>query len=976
MDDIFNKAYKSLNKSQKEAVDTIDGPVMVVAGPGTGKTTVLTLRIANILKQTDTPPSGILAITYTDAGVKAMRGKLRGLIGTRAHEVEMHTFHSFAKAMMNEYQDHFIETNGMKQMTDVDKEMLVRDILEDQKFKDLRPSGKPDAYLSGIISSISNCKRDAITPENVRQHADKEIDRITKDEDSISTRGKSKGKLKADAEEKIEKCKKTLIFADIYERYEEGKKKSKKLDFDDLIINLLVTLKNDELFLRLLQERFLYILVDEHQDTNDAQNYIISLLAEFFETPNVFIVGDEKQAIYRFQGASVENFLLLRKRWSEMKLISLEANYRSHQSILDSSFSVIEKNYIEGEHDDLRIKLLSQNSESERPIELVSVEDVRTMENYLVEELKRISTDEPDASIAIITKRNKDLERVIKLLEFNTIPVSSERSVDIFHHPIGVMFFDLITFVNENDRYEYLARTLTTDMWNLRFDQSINLSRALKAGKFNELQTIEPALKEIRSNLISCGPIEFIIKLAQISGFAGLVSKDPSYVYVWRGIVSLAESLTREAEIENPHELLGSMLAYRESAKEKAVKVSVGAPDLRIKALTAHGSKGLEFDYVFIPFATEEAWVGRNHGSSFILPTKDVLGGDIKDTRRLFYVGLTRAKKHVIVLTPLEESDGKALTPLRFVAEIESGATSVSIPRMQININPEVKQNNQSNYDSKVLALAKDLLMKNGLSVTALNHYLECPNKFIYESILKMPQAPSISSTRGTAMHEALSHIWTKENRSVLDNLEIEKIITEMGIRSVDDTFLSSEDKDLVKQDINEDAPIVARELGAHLKSSGTVYTEKWLEASHKANAVEEGLYIPIHGKLDVIIDKGDTLSVFDYKSKQAMSVNEIKGETKNSNGDYFRQLVFYKILALANPKWKLKKSSFSLVFIRPDKKERCPVITLDVTNEDVDKVNKEINSLVGAVWHGGILSSTCGKDDCEYCSLRQILKH
>ncbi|HRH25710.1 MAG TPA: ATP-dependent DNA helicase [Parcubacteria group bacterium] len=976
MEENFAKAYKSLNKAQKEAVDTIEGPVMVVAGPGTGKTTVLTLRIANILKQTDTPPSGILAITYTDAGVKAMRGKLRNLIGTRAHEVEMHTFHSFAKAMMNEYQDHFIELSDMKQMTDVDKEMLIREIIESPKHKDLRPSGKPDAYLAAIISSISNSKRDAITPEDVRKFANSEIERITNDEDSISTRGATKGKLKADAEERIEKCKKTLIFADIYEEYEEGKKKLRKLDFDDLIIQLLVTLKTDNLFLRLLQERFLYILVDEHQDTNDAQNYIVSMLADFFETPNVFIVGDEKQAIYRFQGASVENFLLLRKRWPEMKLISLESNYRSHQSILDSSFSIIERNYTEGEHDDLRVRLVSESAESERPIEIVSVEDTRTMESYLVDELKRITKDELEATVAIITKRNRDLERVIKLLEFNSIPVSSERSVDIFHHPIGVTFFDLITYVYENDKYEYLARTLSTGMWGLSFDESIALSKALRSGKLGELKVIEHKLKEIRSEAVSSSPIEFIIKLGDISGFAGLVTLDPSYVYVWKGIVSLAESLARDSEVASPNELLRLMLAYRESAEMKPVKVSVGAPDLKVRALTAHGSKGLEFDYVFIPYATDEAWVGRNRGSSFVLPTKDVVGGDIRDMRRLFYVALTRARKHVVVLTPLEESDGKVLTPLRFISEIESGATAVSMPRKKLEIVVDRKKSKEASYDSKVLALAKELLMKNGLSVTALNHFLECPNKFIYESILKMPQAPSINSARGTAMHEALSHIWINEGRESLDKNEIEKIVLSVAERSIEDTFLSMRDKELVMNDIREDAPAIARELETHLKTRGTVYTEKWLEAVHNANKIETGLYIPIHGKLDTIVDTGDEVQVYDYKSKQAMSVNEIKGETKNSNGDYFRQLVFYKMLVLANPKWKLKRSTQSLVFIRPDKKERCPIITLDVANADIDKVNTEIDSLALSVWSGEILKSTCGKEDCEYCSIRALLKH
>lgn len=979
MEDIFTKTYKTLNKAQKEAVDTIEGPVMVVAGPGTGKTTVLTLRIANILKQTDTPPHGILAITYTDAGVKAMRSKLRALIGSRAHEVEMHTFHSFARSMIDEYQDHFLEISGMKQMTDVEAEMLVKSIIEDPKFKDLRPNGKPDAYLGGILSSIDKVKRDALTPKSIREFALKEVEHIKNDEDSISTRGKTKGKLKADAEERILKCKKTILFADIYELYEEKKRSAKKMDFSDLIIELLVTLKNDELFLRLLQERFLHILVDEHQDTNDSQNLIIAMLAEFFETPNIFIVGDEKQAIYRFQGASVENFLLLRKRWPEMKLISLSTNYRSHQSILDVSHSLIENNYENSdESSDLRIKLISESGETPKLIDIVTAEDVRTMDDYLVKELKSLLQSEQKASIAIITKRNRDLERIIKLLEFNFIPVSSERSVDIFHHPIGAIFFNLIEFVHDPSKFEMLARTLPTGMWSLDFDESISLVRSLRAGKLEDLKPILSKLDEIRESAHQQGSIEFIIKLADTSGFTELISRDPSYVHVWHGIISLAESLCRDSKLEDPMELLKNLLAYKESAERRAVKVSVGAPDLAIRALTAHGSKGLEFDYVFLPYATEEAWVGRNHGSSFVLPIKGTTEGDIRDTRRLFYVALTRARKHVTILTPLEEAGGRGLTPLRFISEIDTKVSSINLPRMErgMTLAKGSESSVYSKYDLKIINLAKELLIKSGISVTALNHFLTCPNKFIYESVLKMPQAPSVMATKGTAMHEAIASIWANPDRRKMSVGEMETALVQKATNLILETFLSVRDKDLVKAEIEEEAPTVAKELHGHFMQSGIVYTEKWVESMQLVEVSGESLYIPIHGKLDTVIDSGESVDIFDYKTRQGMSVNEIKGETKSSDGNYFRQLVFYKLLTQAEPRWKTRRISTSLVFIKPDKKERCSIITLPVSEKDVSKVVGEIKALVDSVWSGAVLKQSCGEEDCEYCSQRTLLKH
>ena len=445
----------------------------------------------------------------------------------------------------------------------------------------------------------------------------------------------------------------------------------------------------------MIQERFLYLLVDEHQDTNDAQNFIIGMIAEFFETPNIFIVGDEKQAIYRFQGASVENFLLLQKRWPSMKVISLDTNYRSHQSILDASFAMIENNYKGDEHKELRIELKSGavipaspakrkrsrakagiqdhntlkgdetlNSRWSLPsakagggndtaVEIVTGDNVATIENYLVKELKAIlhrsdlcvdsngpatigthgqtgflhgaygNLTTQTSTVAIITRRNRDLERVLRLLESNGIPVSSERSVDIFHHPIGVAFFDLIEYLDDPSKNELLGRTLSAGMWRLKFEESAAIIKNLRSGKTADLDKKIPGLLHLQRKMLNDGAVGFLIHAAEESGFTGLVARDPAYIHVWRGIVALAESLAREGNVNNPSELIKAMLAYRLSAETKTVKVSVGAPDELIEAMTAHGSKGLEFDYVFMPYATEEAWVGRPRGSSFVLPEEE-----------------------------------------------------------------------------------------------------------------------------------------------------------------------------------------------------------------------------------------------------------------------------------------------------------------------------------------------------------------
>lgn len=750
------------------------------------------------------------------------------------------------------------------------------------------------------------------------------------------------------------------------------------MDFNDLIIEFLLALKNDELILRLIQEKYLYIHVDEHQDTNDAQNFIIGIIAEFFETPNIFIVGDEKQAIYRFQGASVENFMLLQKKWKDMKVISLDQNYRSHQGILDASFSMIENNYQEDENKDLRIELRSGSLHKVRPIDIVTGENTTAMEMYLVEELKNI---QKDASVAIIVRRNRDLDRTISLLESHGISVSSERSVDIFSHPVGRLFFDLIEYIVDPTKVEALSKTVISGMWELSFEESLQVIGNLRSGQLNNLESLFSKIENLRRKILTDGPINFIINLAEISDYISFIKKDPSSVYVWRGIVTLAESLVREADIHDPLTLLNNLLAYRTVAESRTVKVSVGAPDSPVQALTAHGSKGLEFDYVFITYSTEESWIGKNRGASFNIPKKQTSNHDIGDTRRLFYVALTRARKHAYILTALEESDGKLLTPLRFIDELnQKNVAHKLLPRIGIE---EKYKNNFSNGSSApldsldsslspLINLAKKVLLEKGLSVTALNHFIKCPNMFLYKSILKLPEAPSISAEKGSAMHFAFDAIWKgKEIKSggIKEN-DIETILHEKIADYFNDSLLSISEKETAKRDLIEAIPDVARCLEPHfaLGIGSNVLTEAWVEMDFKGS-----VNIPLHGKLDAIVDNGSEVNVFDYKTRQAMSINAIKGETKSSDGNYFRQLVFYKILVAANPRWRQRRIIPSLVFVSPGDNGSCPTITLPIENTDIEKVKEEIQTLINSIWSGEIIKSKCDDIKCEWCGFRGL---
>ncbi|MBI5134093.1 MAG: ATP-dependent helicase [Candidatus Taylorbacteria bacterium] len=966
MSQSFEERYAKLNKAQREAVDSIEGPVMVIAGPGTGKTTILTLRIANILKRTDTPPSGILAITFTEAGVKAMRMKLREVIGPKADEVRIHTFHGFAASLIHEFSDHFPHVSGARQLSDIEAEALVRDILAEKKYAKLRPFGNPDLYVGAILRAIGDSKKEAWTPAMIRSFSKEEAEKVRSDESSLSTRGASKGKLKAEAEKRIEKCERTALFADVYEAYEEGKKAVKAIDFDDLIIEAILAFGRDELLLRLVQERFLYILVDEHQDTNDSQNLLVRLIASFFESPNLFVVGDEKQAIYRFQGASVENFLALKGIWRDVRLISLKDNYRSHQGILDASFSLIERNYGEGEHADLRIELSSGSKEGRKPVEVVMAGNTEALEDRLAEELSRISQRDPLASSAVIVRTNRDVERALSALDARGIKASAERGADIFSHPLGSIYFDLVEYLADPSKHELLSRTLSVGLWRLGFAKSAELIRGLRSGDVASVERSIPGLARLQKAISKAGPIEYLVDAARESGFAELSARDPLSAEIWRGIVALAQDIARKGSISDPRAVIEALLSYRATAESKSVKVSAGRSDSKVSIMTAHGSKGLEYDNVFMPYATEESWMPRGRSSYFILPREKGEGDEIRDARRLFYVAMTRARSRLLILADLSDGVGRDLTPSRFIGEIDPSAVSVSeVPPKKGA--PKAAKRDAGAEASELVEYAKRSILEKGISVTALNHFAACPNRFFYRSVLRVPEAPSPSSEKGNAMHEAMSRVWAlaeKGEKAIAS--AIEDSVREYFSRSL----LPSYEKDALVDELVASAPKVAKALFSHVSQPGTHLAETWMEIAFRAEVEGDAVECRLHGKLDLVLETDDKVFVFDYKTREAMSEAAIRGETKSDDGGYFRQLAYYKMLVEGNPKYRGKAVEPSLVFIKPDAKGRCPIATVPVSAEDVEGVRGEVLELLKAVWSGKVPGGRCDDPDCDGCRL------
>ena len=338
---IFSEEYKKLNKAQKEAVDTIDGPVMVVAGPGTGKTQILALRIGNILKKTDTTADSILCLTFTNSGVSAMKNRLESYIGSDARNVSISTFHSFANSLVEKHYELLDFPQMPELLSDNEAVFLVDEILHKNDWEYISPRSNPSMYFNDLKQLVSVLKRERISDSDLLSYIEADIRNIKEDPESISTRGESKGKLKKEIEKKIEQLERTREVVEFYKLYEQKKKEMSLMDYDDVLEYAVRLVEEYDEVSSDVKENYLYVLVDEHQDSSGVQNSFLKAVWGKEEKPNIFVVGDDRQLIYGFSGASLDYFTEFQHFFGRAKLIVLTENYRSTAPILSIADSLL-----------------------------------------------------------------------------------------------------------------------------------------------------------------------------------------------------------------------------------------------------------------------------------------------------------------------------------------------------------------------------------------------------------------------------------------------------------------------------------------------------------------------------------------------------------------------------------------------------------------------------------------------------------
>ena len=618
-----------INDKQKQAVFTTEGPVLLLAGAGSGKTGVLMHRIAYLIEEKHIDPYNIMAITFTNKAAKEMKERIGKLIGEEGNFVWVMTFHSSCVRFLRRFIDRIGFDNSFTIYDSDDQRTLMKKI-----FKEYDINSK--VYKErAVLNAISNCKNELMSPSEYM-------------------------KLAIDSYEKG--------LARLYELYQSALKKNNALDFDDLICRSVELFEKYPEVLDYYQNRFRYIMVDEYQDTNTAQFRLIYLLAQKYK--NICVVGDDDQSIYKFRGANIENILSFEERFENVKVIKLEQNYRSTGNILDAANAVIKNN--RGRKD----KRLWTEGESGENIELRQFQTANEEADNIIKDIKnRARENFRDFAVLYRTNAQSRLleERCVTL----GVPYQLIGGVNFYQRKeIKDVLAYLKTIANGNDDIALLriinvpkrgiGATTIAKVVDYANANDISLYDAMS---ISENAGVGKASEKIKSFI---DMIEYfrekIDKKANISSIIDELLDKTGYI----------ESLYDEGEIEgesrkeNIEELINKSTEYEDGElslflEEVSLVADIDRMDGnadRITLMTLHGAKGLEFDTVYLAGMEEGLFPSAMSANS-----KE----DLEEERRLAYVGITRAKKNLILTSAKQRMiNGETRYSLmsRFVNEI------------------------------------------------------------------------------------------------------------------------------------------------------------------------------------------------------------------------------------------------------------------------------------------------------------------
>lgn len=1019
----YNEIYKDLNEQQKQAVDNIEGPVMVIAGPGTGKTQILSARIGKILLDTDTNPDNILCLTYTDAGVVAMRKRLLSFIGPDAYKVNIYTFHAFCNDIIQENLSLF-EKNSMDPVSELEKIELYKKLIDTLPKNHPLKRYRGDVYyeITNLQSLFSTMKREGWSAEFINTKIDEYIkDLPTRDEFVCkrATGSFKKGEIRTDKiAEATEKVEKLRAAVNEFERFQQLMRSRNRYDFDDMINWVITAFEDTPTLLSRYQEQFLYILVDEYQDTSGTQNKLVQLLISFWDKPNVFVVGDDDQSIYRFQGANVENMLAFAESYKkDLLTVVLTNNYRSVQPILNVSKTLIDRNLerLISQMEGLSKELICCNDKWKSIADTECCPKIREYETQRqemihitmqIEDLLKEGISPKD--ISIIYKENKYGEELSQYCKLRSIPVYSKRKLNILEIPLAKKIVLLLNYLAAELDIPYggdemLFEILHFDFLEVPAIEIAKLSVEVAEKKFtgdktslrrllhekatkpsgllfeNNLPVNIKKVSAIIEKLIAVVPnvtLQTLVeKIIREAGILSFVMKNDEKLWLMQVLTGLFDFIKEETR-RNPLLTLQGLVNIFDLMQKENLSiplVQVTGSDKGINLLTAHGSKGLEYEYVFIAGANAGNWEKkRKPGNGYSFPdtmfTSVPKSKEEEELRRLFYVALTRAQRHLYISYSHFRNDGRTLEPSMFIAEILEKHL-LPIEKIYIDKNIEAEfaalQFNEE-LQPEIEKIEEDfiggLLDRFVMNVTALNNYLKCPLDFYFNNLIRVPSGKSEATEFGSAVHHALQLLFEKMQTNKNSFPSRQEFISDFN------WFMHRHRESFTKEQFDRRI-----EYGQEVLTN---YYDNYIDKFNRIVAAERNIKnvvvngVPLKGKLDKLEFDGKSVNVVDYKTGDIeKALPKLKGpnDKEPEGGSYWRQAVFYKILVdnIENKDWKVVSTEFD--FIEPDNKKKYRKEKVVISPEDISIVSQQISEVWQKIQARDFYTG-CGKKDCRWC--------
>lgn len=1040
----FEQSFLQLNEVQREAVTTIEGPVLTIAGPGTGKTHILSTRIAYILSETDTQAHNILCLTFTDAGVLAMKNRLLDLIGPDAHKIYISTFHSFCNKVLQENL-HLFDYKDFRPASDIDIIDIIRSVLDElEPYHPLLVKNRynPYAYEQKLKDLFAKIKTEAWTVEFINQQIENYIQSLPKKEEYIYkvSRGTfKKGDLKQkDIDAEINKMELLKAAVLLFDSFDNKMKAAGLYDYNDMILWTLRIFEDPEQehILRNYQEQFLYVLVDEYQDTNGAQNSILMKLIDFWEEPNVFVVGDDDQSIFGFQGARVRNVLDYYNSYKNqgLKLVILGENYRSSQKILDAAKLVIDHNilriinYIDVFDAGIQLekKLSASNPQiihSENRVEINAFPNRQQEEVFLVNKILELSKENIDLNeIAVIYARHKQSTELIRLLEKYKIPYQTKREINILDSVLIKNIIEILEYISKENEISYSAEDLIYRILHIDF-LDINPSDIVKVSNYiakenrkkfkgkerdflpwRDLISDKTLLENIQikqidkfiafSDLISSSATQqmnqplavFLDWFYQKSGLLDYILNLEDKSFILDTIRTFQEFIVKEQEKKFDLNLK-SFLALIQKMRDNKLEINLiktNISDNAVHLLTAHSSKGLEFKYVFLIHCVKDFWEPSSTGLSnkqFSLPENLTVEKEekeeIENSRRLFYVAMTRAKTHLYLSYFEQDHNLKEIVRTQFIdhfadylpLEIYRPIISTDLLEdYQLKSNIIVDKTDELKY-------YKDLIQNFTMSFSAFNSYLECPVDFYYKYVLRIPEnESSLDLIFGNTLHQCLKQFFDKAaNAEILSADEfLNLIITELErYKAICPKYILEKAVTLANTYVPE---YYKQRIESFIfQSQQNIWTE-----INFSNQVYKN--VPLVGNIDKIYifqDKNGQayLNLVDYKYGSHKDSKFKRPTKKNKGGTYYRQLAFYKLLTEQANFQNLKVEKAEIDYLYPDEKFLFKKVAIELNEQDVEEIGDLILETYQKI-KSMEFDNGCKKAHCKWCNFEKNRSH